>query len=178
MSDSIASPPTTIDLSHATNHGLVTHEGLPASIIRDYMSREESGKHYAPRTEFQIGMIAMVANTGTYLDSPFHRLCRWERLVTNKAESSRKPCRHQDFCEGRPAIEKPDFPDGEDLAGKAVLVETAGLGIGTWHDIFVSHVFHDRDFTFKESTVNPTSAAPDATRNLAAASVRRGRLSG
>ena len=73
MSDSIVSPPITIDLSHTIMHGLVTYKGLPAPIICDYMSREESRKHYAPGTEFQIGKIEMVANTGTYLDSPFHR---------------------------------------------------------------------------------------------------------
>src|SRR5260370_11824147 len=64
---------TLIDLSHTVEHGLVTYKGLPAPIICDYLSREASRKHYAPGTEFQIGKIEMVANTGTYLDSPFHR---------------------------------------------------------------------------------------------------------
>src|SRR6185436_17972694 len=62
-----------IDLSHAVSHGLITYRGLPAPIICDFLSREQSRKHYAPGTEFQIGKIEMVANTGTYLDSPFHR---------------------------------------------------------------------------------------------------------
>ncbi|MBO0783850.1 MAG: cyclase family protein [Ktedonobacteraceae bacterium] len=62
-----------IDLSHTIEHGLVTYKGLPAPIICDYLSREESKKHYAPGTEFQIGKIEMVANTGTYIDCPFHR---------------------------------------------------------------------------------------------------------
>jgi arylformamidase len=62
-----------IDLSHTISHGLITYKGLPAPIISDFLSREESRKHYAPGTEFQIGKIEMVANTGTYLDSPFHR---------------------------------------------------------------------------------------------------------
>src|SRR6266849_4806885 len=62
-----------IDLGHTVEHGLVTYKGLPAPIICDYLSREASRKHYAPGTEFQIGKIEMVANTGTYLDSPFHR---------------------------------------------------------------------------------------------------------
>jgi len=62
-----------IDCSHTVEHGLVTYKGLPAPLICDYLSREESRKHYAPGTEFQIGKIEMVANTGTYLDSPFHR---------------------------------------------------------------------------------------------------------
>ena len=62
-----------IDLSHTVRDGLVTYKGLPAPIICDYLSREASREHYAPGTEFHIGKIEMVANTGTYIDSPFHR---------------------------------------------------------------------------------------------------------
>jgi kynurenine formamidase len=62
-----------IDLSHTIEDGLITYRGLPAPIICDYLSREQSKEHYAPGTQFQIGKIEMVANTGTYLDSPFHR---------------------------------------------------------------------------------------------------------
>lgn len=62
-----------IDLSHTISHGLITYKGLPAPLICDFLSREQSKAHYAPGTEFQIGKIEMVANTGTYLDSPFHR---------------------------------------------------------------------------------------------------------
>ncbi len=62
-----------IDLSHTIEHGLITYKGLPAPIICDFLSREQSRELYAPGTEFQIGKIEMVANTGTYLDSPFHR---------------------------------------------------------------------------------------------------------
>jgi kynurenine formamidase len=62
-----------IDLSHTLEHGLVTYKGLPAPLICDFLSREQSRSYYGPGTEFQIGKIEMVANTGTYLDSPFHR---------------------------------------------------------------------------------------------------------
>ena len=72
-SPSLTSTETLIDLSHTVAHGLVTYKGLPAPIICDYLSREASRRFYAPGTEFQIGKIEMVANTGTYLDSPFHR---------------------------------------------------------------------------------------------------------
>jgi arylformamidase len=64
---------TFIDLSHTIEDGLVTYKGLPAPAICDFLSREQSRQHYAAGTEFQIGKIDMVANTGTYLDSPFHR---------------------------------------------------------------------------------------------------------
>ena len=62
-----------IDLSHIIYDGLVTYKGLPAPIICDYLSREDSRGRYAPGTEFQIGKIEMVTNTGTYVDCPFHR---------------------------------------------------------------------------------------------------------
>lgn len=62
-----------IDLSHTIADGTITYKGLPAPIICDYLSREESKEHYAEGTEFQIGKIEMVSNTGTYLDCPFHR---------------------------------------------------------------------------------------------------------
>ena len=62
-----------IDVSHEIEDGMITYKGLPAPIISDHLSRTESQKHYAEGTEFHIGKIDMVANTGTYLDSPFHR---------------------------------------------------------------------------------------------------------
>lgn len=52
---------------------MATYKGLPAPIICDWLSREESHMRYAPGTEFNIGRIEMVANTATYIDSPFHR---------------------------------------------------------------------------------------------------------
>ena len=62
-----------IDLSHTIEDGMITYKGLPAPLICDHLSREQSRAHYAPGTEFQIGKITLVANTGTYIDSPFHR---------------------------------------------------------------------------------------------------------
>src|SRR5438132_5580404 len=62
-----------IDLSHTIEHGMITYKGLPAPLICDFLSREQSRSLYAAGTEFHIGKIEMVANTGTYLDSPFHR---------------------------------------------------------------------------------------------------------
>lgn len=62
-----------IDLSHTVEDGMITYEGLPAPVISDHLTREQSRGLYAPGTEFHIGKIEMVANTGTYIDSPFHR---------------------------------------------------------------------------------------------------------
>ncbi len=62
-----------IDVSHSIEDGMITYKGLPPPVITDHLTREASRQIYAPGTEFQIGKIEMVANTGTYLDSPFHR---------------------------------------------------------------------------------------------------------
>jgi kynurenine formamidase len=62
-----------IDLSHTIENGLITYKGLPAPIICDYLSREDSKQFYEEGTTFQIGKIEMVSNTGTYVDCPFHR---------------------------------------------------------------------------------------------------------
>lgn len=73
MNLTLDNPSRLVDVSHPVEHGMVTYKGLPAPIICDYLSRDESRKVYMEGTEFQIGKIEMVANTGTYLDSPFHR---------------------------------------------------------------------------------------------------------
>ncbi|MFN8590244.1 MAG: cyclase family protein [Thermomicrobiales bacterium] len=62
-----------IDLSHTVEDGMITYRGLPAPVICDFLTRESSRVLYAPGTEFHIGRIDLVANTGTYVDSPFHR---------------------------------------------------------------------------------------------------------
>jgi len=62
-----------IDLSHTVEDGMLTYRGIPVPVISDYLSREASRGRYAPGTEFHIGKIEMAGNTGTYLDSPFHR---------------------------------------------------------------------------------------------------------
>ena len=62
-----------IDLSHTIEHGMTTYPGLPAPLVCDYLSREASRARYADGVSFQIGRIDLVANTGTYLDTPFHR---------------------------------------------------------------------------------------------------------
>jgi len=62
-----------IDLSHTITEQTISYKGLPAPIICDYLSREDSKGTYADDTTFQIGKIEMVGNTGTYIDCPFHR---------------------------------------------------------------------------------------------------------
>lgn len=114
-----------IDLSHTIEDGLITYKGLPGPIVCDYLSREKSREFYEPGTEFQIGKIEMVANTGTYMDTPFHRYAEGEdlseigleRLIDLEGVIVRIP--HSE----RLALTGKDFA-GLDVDGKAVLVHT------------------------------------------------------
>lgn len=115
-----------IDLSHVIQSGMVTYKGLPAPHICDYLSRESSRAHYAPGTEFHIGRVDMVGNTGTYIDCPFHRFedgkdfteIPVERFVHLPALVFR-----HDYTKKGLAI-GPDGFLGVRLKGKAVLIHT------------------------------------------------------
>jgi arylformamidase len=112
------------DLSHVIEHGMTTYPGLPGPLICDFLSREASRARYAPGVEFQIGKVEMVANTGTYLDAPFHRypggidisglplasLARLEAIVVR--------------ARGAGSAIGPEAFAGRDVAGRAVLVRT------------------------------------------------------
>ena len=67
------SMPKYVDLSHTLAHGMNTYQGVPAPVIRDFLSREESKKNYEEGTEFHIGILEIASNTGTSIDVPFHR---------------------------------------------------------------------------------------------------------
>lgn len=117
-----------IDLSHVIEAGMVTYKGLPAPLICDHLSRLQSRAHYAPGTEFQIDRIEMVGNTGTYLDTPYHRFehgydlaalpldraAALPGVVVNAPERSRG--------QGR-AVDAAAFANIE-VEGRAVLVRT------------------------------------------------------
>src|SRR5580658_1117955 len=135
-----------IDVSHTLEHGMVTYKGLPAPLICDYLSREASRRLYAPGTEFHIGKIEMVANTGTYLDSPFHRYANGkdtselplERIANLDAATIRF-----DRSQGR-AVGREVF-DGHDLRGKAVLIHTGWDAHWRTDQYFEGHPFLSRD---------------------------------
>ena len=76
-----------IDLSHTLEHGMITYKGLPGPIICDFLSREASKANYAADTTFQMGKIEMISNTGTYVDSPFHRYAHGKDLSQLPLES-------------------------------------------------------------------------------------------
>jgi arylformamidase len=135
-----------VDVSHTVEHGLITYRGLPAPVICDYLSREDSRKLYASGTEFHIGRIEMVANTGTYLDSPFHRyedgrdlsqlalasLADLDGVVVNAAST-------QGRALGRAAF------DNMDVKGKAVLVHTGWDAHWRTDRYFEGHPFLTED---------------------------------
>ena len=104
---------------------MTTYPGLPGPIICDYLSREASRVKYAPGVEFQIGKIEMVANTGTYLDSPFHRYAEGKDLAQLSLDSLADldavvvPAPR----DGSRAITPAAFA-GVEVGGKAVLVHT------------------------------------------------------
>ena len=114
-----------IDLSHAIEEGMVTFKGFPGPHLCDYWTREESAAHYDDGSSFHIGRIDMIANTGTYVDSPFHRYADGADLAALPLASLadldalviRKP-----FGEGL-ATDAADF-EGRDVRGKAVLVHS------------------------------------------------------
>jgi kynurenine formamidase len=135
-----------IDLSHVIEDGLITYKGLPAPIICDFLSREQSRQHYAPGTEFQIGKIEMVANTGTYLDSPFHRYQDGKDLseleLSSLANLDGQVVRAKD--EAQRAIDEARF-EGVDVKGKVVLIHTGWAA--HWHadQYFEGHPFLTKD---------------------------------
>jgi kynurenine formamidase len=135
-----------VDVSHTVEHGLVTYRGLPAPVICDYLSREESRRHYAAGTEFQIGRIEMVANTGTYVDSPFHRYEDGKDLSQLALESLADLdglVVNADDVAGR-AVGRAAFAD-LDVKGRAVLVRTGWDAHWKTERYFEGHTFLTED---------------------------------
>ncbi|MEP7188972.1 MAG: cyclase family protein [Roseiflexaceae bacterium] len=115
-----------IDVSHTVEDGMITYKGLPAPIICDYLSRAASHALYAAGTEFQIGKIEMVGNTGTYLDSPFHRFAAGKDLAAlDLAALADLDCMVVHVAnQNERSITSAAFA-GLDVRGKAVLVHTS-----------------------------------------------------
>ena len=134
-----------IDLSHAVEHGMITYKGLPAPIICDFLSREDSRKHYAEGTEFNIGKIEMVANTGTYVDSPFHRFADGIDLSELPLESLANLEGLLVHTQGAErAISAKAFQD-LNIKGKAVLIHTNWSRHWRTDQYFEGHPFLTKD---------------------------------
>lgn len=115
--------PQLIDLSHTIFDGLITYKGLPAPLICDYLSREQSKANYDAGTTFQIGKIEMVTNTGTYIDCPFHRFENGRDLSQVGLEQFADLEAVTINATGAMAV-GPEFFVGKHLHNKAVLVFT------------------------------------------------------
>ena len=130
-----------IDLSHTVEHGMITYKGLPAPLICDFLSRADSRAHYSGDTTFHIGKIEMVANTGTYLDSPFHRYADGKDLadlpLTSLAQLDGVCIRVTG--DGR-AIDQTIFA-GADVRGRAVLIHTGWARHWRTDQYFEGHPF-------------------------------------
>lgn len=113
-----------IDLSHVIEHGMTTYRGLPPPVITDHLSYDASRDLYEAGTEFHIGRIEMVANTGTYLDTPAHRWRGAEDLSDIGVERvAELPGLCVDATGAGEAI-RPEAFAGLEVAGRAVLVRT------------------------------------------------------
>ena len=129
-----------IDLSHTIFDGLITYKGLPAPVICDYLSREESKKFYEEGTQFQIGKIELVANTGTYIDCPFHRYENGKDL--SEVELERFVDLDAITINAKDVSEIGiKYFEGKDVAGKAVLVYTNWAKHWNTEKYFENHPF-------------------------------------
>ena len=112
-----------VDLSHPIEPGMTTYPGLPGPVISDFLSREASRGKYAPGTTFSIARIDMVANTGTYVDAPFHRFAEG-------ADVGGLPLERLADLEGIIVAKGPgrafdaDLFEGRELEGRAVLLRS------------------------------------------------------
>jgi kynurenine formamidase len=113
-----------IDLSHEIRDGLVTYPGIPAPVISTVLGREASRERYAPGTEFHIGSIALAGNTGTYLDTPFHRYADgWDLADLALDVVAGRPITLVEAT-GRRTVGPADLPPPGALRGRAVLFHT------------------------------------------------------
>ena len=114
-----------VDLSHVIEHGMTTYPGLPGPHICDFWTREASAANYDDGSSFQIGRIDMVANTGTYVDAPFHRYAKGKDLselpMRSLAELPGIVVRRP--WENELGTDASHF-EGLDVGGKAVLIHT------------------------------------------------------
>ena len=114
-----------VDLSHVIEEGMTTYQGLPGPHLCDFWTREGSAANYDDGSSFQIGRIDMVANTGTYLDTPFHRFAEGKDLSQVDLQSlADRPALvvRRPFDQGL-ATEASHFA-GLEVRGHAVLVHT------------------------------------------------------
>lgn len=142
LKDAVGPAGRFIDLSHTIVEGMITYKGLPAPLICDFMSRQASKQFYDEGTSFQIGKIEMIANTGTYLDSPLHRFEGGQDVsdlaLANLAGLETVVVRVEGMS-GR-AVDRGAFLP-MDVRGKAVLVHTGWARHWRTDQYFEGHPF-------------------------------------
>jgi arylformamidase len=129
-----------VDLSHPVTDGMTTYPGLPGPVITDHLTREASRDHYAPGTEFHIGRIDMVANTGTYLDTPAHRYADGTDLADTPLERMVELDGVLVDATGRTSIDEDDL-EGVDVGARAVLIRTDHAARWGTEAYFYDHPF-------------------------------------
>jgi kynurenine formamidase len=112
-----------VELSHVIREGMITYPGLPAPVITPHLTREGSRSRYAPGTEFAMDILTLIGNTGTYLDSPWHRYEGGTDLAGLSLDTLVDLPAEVFHLSGARAVES-DQLAGRDLAGKAVLLNT------------------------------------------------------
>jgi len=130
-----------IDVSHVVEHGMVTYPGIPAPSISEYLSREASRPHYAEGTTFQIGKIDMVANTGTYIDAPFHRYHKGKDLSELDLATLANLSGIVFRADPASRVINPAIFEGKELKDKAVLIHTGWDNRWRTDSYFVEHPF-------------------------------------
>lgn len=131
-----------VDLSHLIKNGMEIGPGYPVPEVSDFLTYEESESRYAPGVTFHIGRVDMVANTGTYMDSPAHR-------YAGKADISALPIDlvadlegiliRMSGMEGRAIDVHALIP--YHIRGRAVLIETGHAKMWGTPDYFKAHPY-------------------------------------
>jgi kynurenine formamidase len=137
------------DLSHVVTDGMLTYPGMPTPLVFEHLTREAAEQVYGPGVTFQIGMVTMCSNTGTYIDMPFHRFSSGHDLTGLGLERvSHVPAVCVDV-RGVASIPV-DALDGVPVRGRAVLFLTG----------------HSRHFGTPEYLLGHPSLSVEAARRL------------
>jgi len=117
-----------VDLSHPIDDGVSMFPGHPQPAVEEFLSREASERNYAPGTSFVIHRYSFLGNSGTYLDSPFHRFADGDDLGT--LDLARTVDLPGVVIDARKQVERGNLAVGAaeigelDVGGKTVLIAT------------------------------------------------------
>jgi len=151
-----------VDVSHEIEPGMVTYKGLPGPIVSDFLTREASRANYADGTTFTIGRVDIVANTGTYVDAPFHRFAEGRDVGSLPLEklADLEGVVVDATLAGRAV--GPDLFDGVDLGGRAVLVRTGWSRLWRTPEYFEGHPYLTRDAAERLAAASPALVGIDS----------------